>query len=118
MNLDHEIKELAALALRNAFWRDFSSLVNTYLAAAEGLQESPDLTATMMGELTSVFGVDSEANSDRCKPRIWAYVPGMPAGKRLSTLLEALQCPDATKIEVQDDVVFELRDGEWYYVGA
>lgn len=117
MNLDHETKELAALALRNAFWRDFSSLVNAYLDASEGLQELPDQTAIMLGELTSVFGVDDEAHDDRCKPRIWAYVPGRPAGVRFQTLLKALQCPGATKLEVQDNVVFEIRDGTWWYVG-
>ena len=37
MPLDPEIKSLAALSLRNAFWHDFSGLVNTYLQAAEGL---------------------------------------------------------------------------------
>ena len=35
--MDEEIKELAGLALRNAFWKDFSALVNVYLVASEGL---------------------------------------------------------------------------------
>ena len=34
--LDSDLNELAALALRNAFYEAFSGLVNAYLEASEG----------------------------------------------------------------------------------
>ena len=37
--MDNEIKELATLTLKNAFYRDFSALVNGYIRAAEGLTD-------------------------------------------------------------------------------
>ena len=60
--IDEELKQLAALALRNAFWYDFSSLVNTYLRAAEGLDKVQQ--EMQMGEMTSVYARDRTAEGD------------------------------------------------------
>ena len=62
IELDPEIKSLAAFSLRNAFWNDFSGLVNTYLQAAEGLDAS--CQDIQMGELTSIYGRDMDAEID------------------------------------------------------
>lgn len=66
--IDDELKELAALALRNAFYTDFSALVNSYLAAAEGLDV--DTLEMQMGEMTSIYGRDTEVEGDVARPNV------------------------------------------------
>ena len=51
--MDEELKQLAALALRNAFWSDFSALANKYLEAATGLDV--DAQERQMGDMTSIY---------------------------------------------------------------
>jgi hypothetical protein len=116
-NDDLEISQLALLALRNSFWKDFSALCNTYLTAAEGL----DVTAQemQMGELTSIYGRDVAVLTSDIKLRIWTvntvykdevtYHP---------TMEQALQDGSAAAIYVQNKKVFERRDTGWYYVGG
>lgn len=111
--MDTELKELAALALRNAFWTDFSALVNKYLAAAEGLDT--DRQEMQMGELTSVYGRDTEAESDE-PVNIWTRKSnGNTYGH--ATIIDALRSTDATEIFVGEKAVFERRNGEWYFTG-
>lgn len=113
MIVDNELKDLAMLALRNAFYRDFSALCNAYLEAAEGLDV--ETQERMMGEITSIYGRDTKARGN-VSLNIWTqnrkYSFGT-TGHR--TILEALRHHPAIELHLQGEKVFEEHDGEWYY---
>ena len=110
--MDNELKQLAALALRNAFWHDFSGLVNAYLAAAEGLNVSDQ--ESLMSETASVYGRDTKAEANE-SVNIWTRkANGYTCGH--ATMLEALEYAEAIEVHVKAKKVFERRDGEWYCV--
>lgn len=108
--MDEELKELAGLALRNAFWYDFSALVNSYLEAAEGLNVAEQ--EMCMGELTSIYGRNTEAKAKGIGCRIETH-----KDYRHKTILEALEYRPATEVWLSGTKVFERRDGEWYFTG-
>ena len=116
--MNEELKQLAALALRNIFWYEFSALVNKYLAAAEGMDL--DAQERQMGDLTSIYGRDTEV-----VPRapggqhvaIWVEYSGARPPTSYKTLLSALECDTATEVYILGEKVFERRRGEWYFVG-
>lgn len=113
--MDEELQELAALVLRNAFWRDFSALVNKYLQAAEGL----DIEAQeqMMGNMTSIYGRDTKADTTDVSFNLWTRQGKSPlATTSHDTMLEALEMPGATDVYFQGRKVFDRRDTGWYYV--
>ena len=117
--MNEELKQLAALALRNAFWHDFSALVNKYLAAAEGLDI--DAQERQMGDLTSIYGRDTGAEA--CTPgaryvSIWVEHNGTKPATSYGTLREALECGTASSVYVSGEKVFERRRGKWYFVGG
>lgn len=110
-NIDDELKELAALALRNAFWLEFSDLVNTYLDAAKGL----DIAAQemLMGELPSIYGRKTDVRGEHCV-NIWTRTDFGPVGH--DTIVEALEHSEANTVHISDKKIFERVDGEWRYV--
>lgn len=114
--MDEELKELAGLALRNAFWEDFSALVNKYLEAAKGLDvEAQEM---QMGEMTSIYGRDTEAEDDVFL-NIWTQNgESKLATTGHGTILEALEHEPATEVHLRGKQVFKRRDGEWYFTGA
>ena len=118
--MDEETKELAALALRNQFWRDFSSLVNAYLKASAGLDV--EYQKQQMAEMTSVYGRSDSCNSKNFKPSIWTQSEGrrhsrLSTRKYHRTILEALELETAAEVSLGGRRVFERRGGEWYFVG-
>lgn len=108
--MDDELKELAALVLRNAFWRDFSTLANLYLGAAEGLDQ--DDQERQMGDLTSIYGRDSNAVGER-DLQIWALTSGGRV-KPHKTILGALAETSAVQVSLNGRTAFERRKGEWH----
>ena len=113
--MDEELKQLAALALRNAFWQDFSALANKYLEAAKGLDVNAQ--EMEMGEITSIYGRDDEAESD-VSLNIWTQNGESKfATTGHETILEALEHKQATEVHLRGEKVFERRDGEWYFTG-
>lgn len=113
--MDEELKELAALALRNAFWQDFSALVNKYLEAAKGLDV--DEQKMKMSEMTSIYGRDDKVESD-VSLNIWTQNGKSKfATTGHETILEALEHEPATKVYLRGEQVFERRNGEWYFTG-
>jgi len=111
--MNDELKQLAALALRNAFWKDFSALVNKYLDAAKGLDTNTQ--EMQMGEMTSIYGRDTEAEGD-----VFLNIWTQNGESKFATtgherLLEALEHEPATEVHLRGKKVFELRDGEWYF---
>lgn len=111
--MDEELKQLAALALRNAFWKDFSGLVNKYLEASWGLDTAQQ--EQMMGEMTSVYGRDYAEPFDGF---VNIYSTG-PTYRDCGhdSLVEALEYSKAHEVYLQGRKVFERRQGEWCFVG-
>lgn len=113
--MEEELRELAALALRNAFWRDFSALVNKYLEAAEGLDI--DAQERMMGNMTSIYGRDTEADTADVPFNLWTR---NGESKWATTghehILATLEMPEATEVHLQGRKVFERRASGWYFL--
>ena len=109
---NEEVREIAALALRNAFWHDFSALCNTYIKAAEGL-DVPDQEA-MLGELTNIYGRDKSAVTDEAIGIYTLWRNKRTCGH--ATMAEALEQAEADEIYLQSKKVLKRRDGEWYFV--
>ena len=108
-----EIKALARLALKNAFYADFSDLVNKYLAMGVGLEEN--LIAAQLQVATGIYGCDDKAEGDAW---INLYVT-TPSGRtyNVDTLIEALDDDDAFTIHLQGKLIFKRLNGDWFYFG-
>jgi len=114
--LDDELKQLAALALRNAFYHDFSAMVSAYLAASSGL--GVDSQEDQLGELTSIYGRDTGARGSVAVIS-WTSLPNKPLHNHTphGTILHALAHDDADAVFLRGKKVFERRGDEWYFVG-
>lgn len=111
-----ELKSLAMLALKNAFYEDFSALVNAYLKAEKGLDD-PTL-AMQLSEVANVFSRDCEVEGDN-RPNIWTQCSGSSlATCGHETILDALEFDRATEVYLQGRRVFERRDGEWHLIDS
>lgn len=109
-----ETKALATCALRNAFYADFSALVNAYLKAAEGLDTAA--LERQLGEVSDVFSRDSGAEAV-CYPNIWTRNTGTGFSTTgHGSILEALEFDNALEVHLQGRTIFERRKGEWRYV--
>lgn len=114
--MDDELKQLAALALRNAFWHDFSALVNKYLEAAKGLDT--DSQEMQMGEMTSIYGRNKGEGTTDVTLNIWTQNGESKfATTGHDTIFGALEHEPATEVHLRGKKVFERRDGEWYFTG-
>lgn len=114
--MDDELKQLAALALRNAFWIDFSALVNKYLEAAKGLDT--DTQEMQMSKLANVYGRDGKAKSD-----VFLDIWTQDGESKFTTtghdtILKALEHAQATEVHLCGKKVFERRNGKWHFTGA
>ena len=115
IGMDNELKELAALALRNAFWHDFSALVNKYLEAAEGLDVAQQ--EMQMGDMTGIYGRGTEEVGD-VSLNIWTQNGNSEfATTGHKSIVAALEHKAATEVHLRGEKVFEKRDGEWYFTG-
>ncbi len=113
--MNKELKELAVLALRNAFWHDFSALVNKYVEVASGLDT--DLLQMHLSEMASIYGRDREA-----KGIVFLAIRTRNGEQGFfttgyETILEALEQEDATEVHLCGKAIFERRNGEWYFTG-
>ena len=111
--MDSELNDLALLALKNAFYTDFSALVNAYLKAAEGLNARG--FDAQLSETANVFSRDNAAESDN-RPAIYTTIAG-GWGSDFDTLAQALAHDEAVAVYLQAEKVFERIGGELYFVG-
>jgi hypothetical protein len=113
--IDDELKQLAKQALKNDFWRTFSSLVNSYVAAAQGLSDDQGVSfVDELNESTSVYQTDVAAPADFNLNIYVEYHTGAGNGScGYSTLKEALLDDDASVIMVNGIKVFERNNGQW-----
>jgi hypothetical protein len=110
--MDQELKDLGALALRNAFYRDFSALVNLYMEAAEGLDV--EQFEAQLAETASVFGRDPNAESDE-PLSLWSTdAKGHDDDHR--NMLEAMQRRNVAVIYLQGRTVFRESEGTLGFV--
>lgn len=107
--MDEELKGLAALALRNEFYGEFSALCNKYLKAGECLGND---FADQLQDLCSLFGRDDKAKFEPLDIRTYNGIRSLEC----DSMVEALETYDH-EIWVNDKMYFELRDGEYYWVG-
>lgn len=118
--MDEELKELGALALRNAFWHSFSALVNDTLKASEGLIDRED-QLRMLGDLTSVYGRgNASPNPSVAYPKIVSFTNRGQPIKAHARIADALQLAEAATIRVNSEVVFarDEGEGEWMWKGS
>ena len=116
MTLDDETKALAGLALRNAFYIEFSEMVCRYLAGAEGLGQGD--FELQLGDLTSVFGrADAGFGDETLNINTSNSDESMFANCGHETMHEALTHAPAMRVYLRGKLVFERRKGEWFFVG-
>ncbi|KVO15134.1 hypothetical protein WJ74_10795 [Burkholderia ubonensis] len=108
-DIDKELAELGELALRNAFYREYSALVQRYLNASDGLGIGD--FESRLGEVSSPFGRADVESTGRVSI---AVVTGGEA-RPCATMRDALaETGDA--IQVCGETVFELRESLGWYV--
>ena len=105
--MDQELKDLGALALRNAFYRDFSALVNLYMEAAKGLDV--EHFETQLAETANVFSRDPHAESDEPLPLWSTDTEGHDDDHR--SMLKTLQRRNVAVIYLQGRTVFRESQG-------
>jgi hypothetical protein len=115
--IDEDLKDEAAHALVNAFYLDFSKLVNAYLLAGKGLEDC-DLEQRL-SDTANVYsrkdGVLPQPG-DELGPTIWASSD--TESRDYTTLLEALSSPFGiciymTGISLQPALERDEEGGEW-----
>jgi len=112
--MDDELKALALLAIKNAFWHNFSALVNQYEAAGAGLETTPDQLLYSLGDLTSVFGVDRSVEADT-PISLWTGKADSSTTVH-QTMVEALEHKGAISLYLGGKMVFEKVAKQWQYV--
>ena len=112
--MDDELKQLAALQLRNAFYLNFSTLVRKYLDAAEGLDIHREVFKEQLGELTNVYSICTNG------PSPYLGVPQITTDDSIdnhATIADALCRPRATCVYINRQVVFKRNPaGEWILI--
>lgn len=104
--LTDEIRNLAQHALVSDFWKEFSGLVNKYVAASAGLDEGGATFADQLQEKTSVFGRDDQAESDHHLNIYGSYDNAGNSTCGFDTLKEALLEDQMVNIWVGGTKVF------------
>lgn len=115
--IDGELLSLSAHALKNAYYRAHNNMLARYVQAGAGtpldvyqLLESygfGDVEKPTHGEL--IMYVDWPVQS-----AFGPHITWRSCG--VSTVLEGLQDDRAKRLWINGRQVFEVRDGEWYYV--
>ncbi len=110
MKLDEETLSLAELALRNEFYREYSALVNKFMEVGEGLDDLEDQLQTM----SNVYSRDLDAESDLSLNNYMQ--DGRKGDSGYDHITDALES-GYREIYVCSKRYFELRGGEYWYVG-
>lgn len=109
---DPELKALAALALANSFYRDYSTLVQAYMDAACGLDA--DAFEERISTMSNPYSRASVTNAPL--PSIAALgVDGSTS--TFHTLSKALDSKTATEVLLNGNKVFEMRTDGWFFTG-
>lgn len=109
--MDHELEGLATQALFNAFYTDFSALVNKYLEMGAGLDV--EHLEDRLHSAANVWSRDSAVMTDDVDVTLYVDMQNGHMAT-LDTMVEALEEPTAVQVWLQGEVVFERKDGEWW----
>lgn len=105
---------LARMVLKNAFYRDFSAMVNRYLQAVEGIDppgfEGFDYS---LQDGLSIFGRDDNAKGYHALS-IQTESDGVLTTHE--TMLDALNDRGASRLIINDEPVFEMREFGWFLI--
>ena len=113
--MDDHIKDLAAAALRSAFWQDFRALLVTYRLAAAGL--GTDVYRPQIGEMPGAHNGSTDEDAAEVILNIWTQNgPGKFATTGHDTLRDALEYAPATEVHLRGQKIFERRGGVWHAV--
>lgn len=110
--MNPEIRGLVMLAIRNAFYKDYSALVNQYLKLAEGFGTSQ--LKTDLNHLSNVFSRNTTHEGRHnlnlfTKNRDGHYTSH-------ETFLAALNHDPASQILINEDITFErTTNGDWRF---
>ncbi|MEX3960255.1 hypothetical protein [Trinickia sp. EG282A] len=108
-DIDTELMALGELALRNAFYREYSALVERYLNAAEGL--GVDDFDSRLAESSNPFG-----RADVVSPgQVSIMVVTNGQSKSCATMREALAAKGG-EIQIGGETVFEWRESQGWFV--
>lgn len=116
--MDEELKSLAGLALRNAFYARYSALVLAFEQEGKGLEgaSDPDYYTDQLQTMSSVYSID-RAVEPAAAPRVEAKIANLPfARAKMHSLRAALLNKQALDIWLDGKHVFYRRAGEWVYV--
>ena len=122
--MDEELKALARHALLNAFYLDYSTLVNKYVEAAHGVDDDEYFEEDLHRN-SNPYARCEEADTLDVDMNIYAAgdcAPGTAMFSRWAfgydSVVEALQHQGAEEVWLRGQKIFEKRDGEWHYLGG
>ncbi|MBC8641605.1 hypothetical protein IAG25_32800 [Caballeronia sp. EK] len=107
--VDEELAALGEVALRNAFYREYSALVERYVIAADGL--GIDEFTYRLAEMTSPFGRGNIESAGRVDIAVVADGEARPCATMRDALAET-----GDAIQVCGETVFEWRDPQGWFV--
>jgi hypothetical protein len=113
MEIDNELDGLSRLALCNAFYEDFSDLVNKYLKLGEGLNP---LLEQQLSDMANVFSRDDTIEAGDIYINMWALT-SYGLSYNVESFIEALENKCAIEVHLQGNLIFKCDDtGEWMFV--
>lgn len=116
--MDEELKSLAGLALRSAFYARYSALVMAFEQEGKGLEGSgnPDYYTEQLQTMSSVYSIDKSVEPAGA-PKVEAKIANLPMARaKMHSLKAALLNKDSLNIWLDGKHVFQRRNGEWFYV--
>lgn len=119
--MDKELKALARQALANAFYLDYSALVNKYVEAAQylgGHFVKEDILCNSNPYARSESAHNSNLRLDLYTCRVKQLASGpVVHWTPHTTVWGAMSEEGAKEVWLRGQKIFEKRDGEWYYTG-
>lgn len=116
--MDEELRALAGLALRSAFYARYSALVLAFEQEGKGLEGSgnPDYYTEQLQTMSSVYSIDKSVKP-AAAPKVEAKVENLPFARvKVHSLRSALLNKQALDIWLDGKHIFQRRNGEWFYV--
>ena len=110
MKLDEETLSLAKLALADEFYREYSALVNKFMEVGEGVDDLEERLQTM----SNVYSRDLDAESDIMLNNY--MTDGLKGDSGYDRITDALES-GYRDVYVCGKRYFELRGGEYFYIG-
>jgi hypothetical protein len=108
--IDDELRGMAVVAIRDAFYLEFSALANKYVNASQCLIEEDDIEYELQ-DMTSVFGRDESA---KAKQLLIYTLDSQGKKRKHKTMRSALKDNDGEMLYINNKNVFKRVKGEWH----